>query len=407
MNKIIKTADEHAAAITRLSALMDADPAPGSAQADELELLAHLIEDYEKKHHDLGLPDPLTAITFRMEQQGLSRKDMAPFFGSQSRVSEVLNGKRPLTVGMIRKLHREMGIPAESLLGEPGREEMPAEVPVDCFPLKEMYQRGWFSDFKGTWQQAKAQAEELVTRFFCFGVEPDALPAMNRQMRPAKAADREDKYALLAWRTRVLCRAGSKDLPTAFDPKPITADFLRHLVSLSIHKTGPRMAVDLLENHGIAVVIEPRLEGTRLDGAALLLPANRQPVIGLTLRHDRLDNFWFCLLHELGHVVRHLATGKAEGFLDNLEAENREKMEREADEFALAASIPEAAWQRFWKAKAFDPVTVQREAKRLLIHYSILAGRIRKESGNYRLLSRLVTQNRVRPCLEAEIAPVD
>ena len=77
----------------------------------------------------------------------------------------MLNGKRALTIGMIRKLHRELGIPAESLLGELGREEMPPEVPVERFPLKEMFQRGWFSDFAGTWPQAKAQAEELVTRF--------------------------------------------------------------------------------------------------------------------------------------------------------------------------------------------------------------------------------------------------
>ena len=402
MHKVIKTAREHTAAVAQLSALMDADPAPGSAQADDLELLAHLIEDYEKKHHDFGLPDPRSAITFRMKQQGLSRKDMIPYFGSPSRVSEVLNGKRPLTIGMIRKLHRELGIPAESLLSEPGREEMPPEVPVECFPLKEMFQRGWFSDFKGTWQQAKAHAEELVTHFFCFGVEPDALPAMNRQMKPAKAAVKEDQYALLAWRTRVLCRAGSKDLSATFDPGAITPEFLRHLVGLSMHKTGPRMAVDLLEGHGIAVMIEPRLEGTHLDGAALLLPIHRQPVIGLTLRHDRLDHFWFCLLHEVGHVVKHLATGQAEGFLDNLEVTNHEQMEREADEFALDTLIPRAAWQRFWKAGVFDPVTVQREAKRLLVHGAILAGRIRKEANNYRLLSRLINQYKARPHFEAE-----
>ena len=72
MTRIIKTVAQHAAAMTRLFALVEVDPAPGTAEADERELLAHLIEDYEKKHHDLGLPDPLTAITFRMEQQGLS-----------------------------------------------------------------------------------------------------------------------------------------------------------------------------------------------------------------------------------------------------------------------------------------------------------------------------------------------
>ena len=130
MNKIVNTPAEHAAAMGKLSALMEGNPAAGTAEANELELLGHLVEDYEKRHHDLGLPDPLTAIAFRMEQQGLCRKDMVPYFGSQSRVSEVLKGKRPLTVGMLYKLHRELGIPAESLLGEPGHEELLAEVDV-------------------------------------------------------------------------------------------------------------------------------------------------------------------------------------------------------------------------------------------------------------------------------------
>ena len=74
MNTIIKTADEHTAAVAQLSALMDVDPASRTVQADELELLARLIEDYEKKYHDLGLPDPLTIITFRREQLGRSRE---------------------------------------------------------------------------------------------------------------------------------------------------------------------------------------------------------------------------------------------------------------------------------------------------------------------------------------------
>ena len=247
------------------------------------------------------------------------------------------------------------------------------------------------------------RAEELVTKFFCFGVEPDALPAMNRQMKPTKAAGKEDKYALLAWRTRVLCRAGSKDLATTFDRRqspgvPAAAREPEHPQDRSTFGRRPA------RKPRIAVVVEHHLDGTHLDGAALLLPGSRQPVIGLTLRHDRLDNFWFCLLHELGHVVKHLATGKAEGFLDNLEAENQEKMECEADQFALAALIPDAAWQRFWQAGVFDPITVQREAKRLLIHYAVLAGRIRKETGDYRLLSRLVSQSKVKALFETELA---
>lgn len=134
MNKMIKTAEEHSASVHRLSTLLDADPPSDSAEADELELLAHLIEEYEKKHHDLGQPAPLTAIIFRMEQQGLSRKDLVPYLGSPSRVSEVLNGKRPLSVEMIRRLHRGLDIPAESLLAEPDRMEVSAKF----FPPKSL-----------------------------------------------------------------------------------------------------------------------------------------------------------------------------------------------------------------------------------------------------------------------------
>jgi HTH-type transcriptional regulator/antitoxin HigA len=97
---------------------MARDSASGTPEGDELELLAHLIDGYERKHHDLGFPNPVEAIRFRMEQQGLKSRDMAPFLGSPSKVSEVLNGKRPLTLAMIRRLHEGLGIPAEVLIVE-------------------------------------------------------------------------------------------------------------------------------------------------------------------------------------------------------------------------------------------------------------------------------------------------
>ncbi|MDZ4289576.1 MAG: helix-turn-helix domain-containing protein [Prosthecobacter sp.] len=112
----IKTALDHKRAIARITELMDKDPRPGSEESDELIVLAQLAEIYEKKHHDIGMPDAISAIGFRMEQQGLTQKDMVPYLGSPSRVSEVLNGKRPLTVQMIRNLHSGLGIPLESLV---------------------------------------------------------------------------------------------------------------------------------------------------------------------------------------------------------------------------------------------------------------------------------------------------
>jgi HTH-type transcriptional regulator / antitoxin HigA len=116
MNKLIKTHQEHEAALARLEELMLKNPIPDSEGANELELLALLIKSFEDKNIVIDPPTPLEAIQFRMEQAGLKQKDLIPFIGSKSRVSEVLAGKRPLTLAMARKLHKGLGIPAEILL---------------------------------------------------------------------------------------------------------------------------------------------------------------------------------------------------------------------------------------------------------------------------------------------------
>lgn len=105
---------EHRAALERLESLMDAEP--GTEEGDELEVLAALIEVYEEKHYPVDPPDPIEAIRFRMDQQGLTRRDLEPYIGSSGRVSEVLNRKRPLTLPMIRRLHEGLGIPLETLI---------------------------------------------------------------------------------------------------------------------------------------------------------------------------------------------------------------------------------------------------------------------------------------------------
>lgn len=117
--KVIKTEAEYKMALVHLEALMEAKP--DVAIEDEMELFAILIENYEREHFPIGLPDPVEAIKFRMEQQGLSRKDLEKYIGSQSKVSEVLNRKRPLSIAMIRSLHQGLGIPAEVLLRKEGK----------------------------------------------------------------------------------------------------------------------------------------------------------------------------------------------------------------------------------------------------------------------------------------------
>lgn len=117
MIKPIKTLADHKTAIARITELMDIDPIPGSPEDNELEILAILVETYEKEHFKRDLPDPIEAIMFRMDQQGLTHKDLEPMLGTRSRVSEVLNRKRPLSITMIRRLNQRLGISAEVLIG--------------------------------------------------------------------------------------------------------------------------------------------------------------------------------------------------------------------------------------------------------------------------------------------------
>jgi HTH-type transcriptional regulator/antitoxin HigA len=92
----------------------------GTGEGDELDVLATLVDAYETKHFPIESPDPIEAIQFRMEQMGMERKDLEPFIGSRARVSEVLNGRRGLSLKMIRSLHRELKIPLEVLVGPTG-----------------------------------------------------------------------------------------------------------------------------------------------------------------------------------------------------------------------------------------------------------------------------------------------
>ena len=116
--KPIRTAKDHKAALAEISKLMGTDPDIGSPKGDRLDVLVTLVQAYEAKHFPMALPDPVEAIKFRMEQQGLKPKDLQPMIGKSNRVYEVLNRKRSLTIGMIRKLHSGLGISAQSLIQE-------------------------------------------------------------------------------------------------------------------------------------------------------------------------------------------------------------------------------------------------------------------------------------------------
>lgn len=117
--KPIRTDDDYKATLKEVSALMDGDPEMGTPDGDRLDVLATLVQAYEARHFPMELPDPVEAIKFRMEQQGLKPKDLEPMIGRSNRVYEILNRKRPLTLAMVWRLHTGLGIPAESLIRQP------------------------------------------------------------------------------------------------------------------------------------------------------------------------------------------------------------------------------------------------------------------------------------------------
>lgn len=160
---------------------------------------------------------------------------------------------------------------------------------------------------------------------------------------------------------------------------------------------GPVRAKAFLEEVGIALVIEPHLPSTHLDGAALL--GDDGPVIGLTLRRDRLDNFWFVLVHELIHVKRHLKRGSVEDIFDEL-PDHRETapdaIEEEADDLAGEALIPTTAWESALARFLQTERAVKTLAEQLTISPAIVAGRIRREADNWAILGHLVGQGEVR-----------
>lgn len=113
----IRTDDDHRAALRELSAYFDAEPEPGTPEGDRFEVLLTLVAAYEAARFPVPAPDPVEAIRFRMEQGGLTVKDLVPSIGQPNRVYEVLNRKRGLTLEMIRNLHRNLGIPVHALIG--------------------------------------------------------------------------------------------------------------------------------------------------------------------------------------------------------------------------------------------------------------------------------------------------
>ena len=402
----IRTEEDYEAALARVSDLMDALSCSDGQIEDEnhpgrveLDVLVDLVEHYEDKHYPIGLPSPIAAIEFHMDQHGLAPRDLIPFIGSRAKVSEVLSGKRDITMAMARALHQHLGISANVLLQEPGAAFDTTFDHLDPrrFPLKEMAKRGWIRDDPNLMDNAEEVIAGLIERAVGPAITEEPLYRRN-DCRRVNA--KTDDYALRAWCWQVMATANDHPLDVTYKPDTVTRDFLRSVAQLSPSEDGPRRARDFLARRGIVLQVVPHLPRTHLDGAALRLASGR-PVIGLTLRYDRIDNFWFCLLHELAHVGLHLDSDEDVAFVDDhtlrdIEDGGQNPKEKEADEWAENALIPEAAWESSPVRAKPTAMGVISLAQSLQVHPAIIAGRIRHERRNYRLLSQFVGTGQVR-----------
>lgn len=145
-------------------------------------------------------------------------------------------------------------------------------------------------------------------------------------------------------------------------------------------------------------IVEPHLPTTHLDGAVMLLPSGA-PVVALTLRYDRLDNFWFTLCHELAHLALHLGHDEWELFYDDLESQEENEVEGEADRWAAEALIPGTEWGSSGLAAGSSAADVISFAEKQRIHPAIPAGRIRRENKNYKIFQKIIGNGKVRELL--------
>lgn len=289
---------------------------------------------------------------------------------------------------MIRSLHKGLGIPYETLISRSANNSDVDQIAHTT--IKQLNQLG-FSLNRG----------EIPT-FISSSMSTAAPNALLRKTRTQRAASKTDQAALTLWQAAVLQKSETVRVPAPFKRSEFTDEALRRIARLSTKPDAPVRAIAALREAGINVVIMPPLQGTFLDGAALINQRG-EPVVGLTLRHDRIDNFWFTLLHELSHISLHFAVlaETCVAFVDDMEIQSEDLLEREADTLAQNSLIPAAileqvAWDR--QSTYDDLVAV---ATRARVPLAVVAGRWQRDHQNYKKFARLIDRTSVRDRLAA------
>ena len=380
--------------------------------AEREELRLHLLAVMEAKD---GKPENLVKLSesdigekliAARVIRGLSQKDLARKIGKKPQEIQrwESEGYSKITLSNFRKISELLGVEIISNIIWPDPSSTDFLPETDPKKLKKIIKhardQNWFKPKLDTNSETKGQHEYFeLSQLIMEDKGRTRSPSLLRT--GLKATEASDDLTLLAWKAHVTRQAEAiiKSGIPRFDILEIS--WLKDIAKLSLEKDGPILVQKRLLDNGIILAIEPHIVGMTVDGAAFLV--GETPVIALSLRRDAIDNFWFTLLHEIGHVYLHFKTGLDVGFFDEgaidekLEISDRvQKMEREADEFAQELLIPSEVWRGSSARISKREEPIIRLAKKLEVHPAIIFGRIRMERKNYALFAKKIGSGMVR-----------
>lgn len=339
--------------------------------------------------------------------QGLSQRELADLLGMKEQQIQRYEQDRYFSANLTRcaevaaalgvNLDAQFQVRQLSLLDQlPEQDRIGFDTAK--LPVRTMLKRGWLHQFELAHPSEAFRSDyELAATFIQEATRGRSASALHKQN--IRSGSTQDPYALAAWKARILWKARELNIHPS-ESRNIDISVVKTLIELSGQDDGPQQAVALLREQGIALVFEEHLPQTHLDGAALLLD-NNVPVIGMTMRYNRLDNFWFVLLHECAHILLHREKGLKDGFFDDERAPALEDVEKEADSYALNAAIPNEVWKRSLVRFTSSREQVIQFAKKNRVGVAVVAGRIHRERNDYSLFSDLVGQGEPKKLISA------
>jgi len=330
--------------------------------------------------------------------KGLSQRQLADAIGLKEQQIQRYEAEEYASANLHRlaEVAKALGLNISEIAEFKATSQRPVDVDKndlawDQFPIKEMFRRRWFEGFSGSLEEAVANADVIVKEFVKSSLDRPVQAFARQRVR---AGGNVNRYALLAWQCRIIALANKQRLKNKYKQNTITKEWLTKLAQLSCADDWEKKVIVYLQNLGVRLIVESHLSNTYLDGAAFLL-SDGSPVIGMTLYRDRIDNFWFVLLHELIHVMKHLHKEDIESIFDDLDVEAGD-IEQEADEQAGEILVPEDKWNTALARYLRSEDSIKDFAHELHIHPAIVAGRIRKEANNYIILTDMIGQGEVR-----------